>query len=167
MTPGRKSGWWFWPLLIVVFFAVQGWKDRTLIEGQAPPLTSRSLDGAAFAWDDPDRAGRPALLYFWASWCPICRAMQGNVEAIARDYPVISVALQSGTDQELRDYIRKHAFTLPVHSDPDGAIAARYGLKGVPALFIVDAHGTIRHAVSGYATEWGLRLRLWQAGLPS
>jgi thiol-disulfide isomerase/thioredoxin len=156
-----KTGWLFWPALLVIFLAAQSWKDRGLIQGRPPPLGTRALDGARFDWDDV--AGRPAVLYFWATWCPICGATRGNVEALAADYPVISVALQSGTDPVLRDYVRREGFTLPVFPDPEGTIAARFGLRGVPAIFIVDAGGTVRYAMTGYTSELGLRVRLWLA----
>lgn len=163
MKRRRQSGWWFWAALLAILLIVPAWQGRTLIEGRPPPLDTLSIDGAPFAWDA--LAGRPAVLYFWATWCPVCTAMRGNIEAVAADYPVVTVALQSGSDQELREYLHTKRFRLPVHPDPDGAIAARYGLKGVPAIFIVDARGAIRHAVTGYTTELGLRVRLWLAGL--
>lgn len=153
------SGWWFWPVLLAVLLVAPGWLDRGLVRGDPPPLATRSLDGAAFAWADV--AGRPSVLYFWATWCPICRATRGNVEALADDYPVITVALQSGTEQGLRAFVEREHFALPVYPDPDGAIAARYGLRGVPAIFVIDSRGTIRYAMTGYASELGLRARLW------
>jgi peroxiredoxin len=156
-----KSGWWFWLGLIAVFLVAQSWMDRALVRDQPPPLETRSLDGAAFAWGDV--AGHPSVLYFWATWCPICGATRSNLEAVARDHPVISVALQSGSERELRDYVRDERFTLPVYPDPDGALAARYGLRGVPAIFIVDAQGSIRYSMTGYTSELGLRARLWLA----
>ena len=52
---------------------------------------------------------------------------------------------------------------MPVLMDEDGEIARGWGVNGVPASFIVDTDGNIRHAGMGYATEMGLRLRLWLA----
>jgi hypothetical protein len=59
--------------------------------------------------------------------------------------------------------MRREGFTLPVFPDPEGTIAARFGLRGVPAIFIVDAGGTVRYAMTGYTSELGLRVRLWLA----
>jgi hypothetical protein len=36
-------------------------------------------------------------------------------------------------------------------------------VRGVPAHFVVDGQGKVRFAVVGYATEWGLRARLFWA----
>jgi len=52
-----------------------------------------------------------------------------------------------------------------VLNDPDGVIATRWGVRAVPASFIVDGAGQIRFVEIGYTTGIGLRLRLWLAGL--
>jgi hypothetical protein len=44
-------------------------------------------------------------------------------------------------------------------------IAAQWGVRAVPASFIVDGAGQIRFLEIGYTTGAGLRLRLWLAGL--
>jgi thiol-disulfide isomerase/thioredoxin len=151
----------FWAALAGFFLIAQSWKDRDLVAGVPPPLPARSLDGAAFDWVDVK--GRSTVLYFWATWCPICRATHGTVESIAEDYPVMTVALQSGVDRELRDYVARNHLTVPVFPDPDGRVAASYGLRGVPAFFVVDRRGLVRYAMTGYTTELGLRARLWLA----
>ena len=102
-------------------------------------------------------------MHFWASWCPICRAEQGSIEALARDYPAVTVAMQSGSDEEVARYMQKEALGLPVLNDPEGMLAAQWGVRGVPASFIVDGAGQIRFVEVGYTTEIGLRLRLWLA----
>ncbi len=58
---------------------------------------------------------------------------------------------------------RAESVSFPVLNDPDGAIAAHWGVRGVPASFIVDGAGQIRFVEVGYTTEIGLRLRLWLA----
>ena len=48
--------------------------------------------------------------------------------------------------------------------DEDGAISKRYGLRGVPAVFVLDGSGKIRFSSVGYTSELGIRIRLWLAG---
>jgi len=47
--------------------------------------------------------------------------------------------------------------------DPDGEIARRWGVAGVPASFVIDPEGRIASSTVGLSTEPGLRLRLWAA----
>lgn len=154
-----KSNLWFWLVLLAIVFGLPAVFDRSLVHGAPPPMEAYDLDGIPFAWSD--MAGQPVVLYFWATWCPICRAMQGSIGSVAKDHAVITVALQSGNDAELRSYLRKEGLPLRVISDPEGSLVERYGLRGVPALFFVNRQGRIRFVATGYTSEIGIRLRIW------
>jgi len=103
------------------------------------------------------------LVYFWASWCPVCRLEQGSVSALLRDHPVVTVAMQSGSAAEVSGYLREHGLDWPVINDPDGALAARWGVRATPTFFVVDRERAIRFREVGYTSGPGLRLRLWLA----
>ncbi len=150
-------------MLLVLILGIRAWQQSGTASGPAPALAGELLDGkpvalAAFA-------GKPVLVHFWATWCPICRAEQGSIDALARDVPVITVAMQSGSRAEVIQFLRKETLSFPVLNDPDGVLAAQWGVRAVPASFIVDGAGQIRFLEIGYTTGVGLRLRLWLAGL--
>ncbi len=149
-------------LILAIVGTVQWWKARPLATGAAPPLVGVTLDGQAF--DLAALAGRPVLVHFWASWCPVCGLMDGAVAAIAEDHTVVTVAMQSGDPHELRRYMAETGHAFPVIADPTGRIAHRWGVVGVPTTFVVDPSGQISDAVVGIATQPGLRWRLWRAG---
>jgi thiol-disulfide isomerase/thioredoxin len=150
-------------VVLLLILGIRAWQQSGTASGPAPVLAGELLDGkpvvlAAFA-------GQPVLVHFWATWCPICRAEQDSIDALARDLPVISVAMQSGSREEVVQFLRNEALSFPVLNDPDGSIAAQWGVRAVPASFIVDGAGQIRFLEIGYTTGVGLRLRLWLAGL--
>ncbi len=158
----NTAGRWhlgFWLLSLVLLFGLPVILDRGLVRDTPPPLGADDLDGRPVEWRE--MAGRPMLIYFWATWCPVCGAMQHSLKSVAEDHQVVSIALQSGTDAELRSYVQREGFTPRVVSDSAGLIAERYGLRGVPALFFVDRQGRIRFTATGYTTEIGIRIRLW------
>jgi thiol-disulfide isomerase/thioredoxin len=107
----------------------------------------------------------PALLYFWAEWCGVCRTMQNNVDAVLQDYPGMTVAVRSDDRQKLTNYLAKNQLNWPTINDVDGAIGQRYGIRGVPALFFINQQGSIVFTSIGYTSEWGLRIRLWLASM--
>lgn len=149
-------------VLVVVVLGIRTYMQRELVSGAAPPITGTLLDGSQFAAQQLQ--GKPALIYFWATWCPICRAEIGAINAVAADYPVLSVAMQSGADAEVAAYVAEEQVRFPVLNDPAGVWARRYGVQGVPASFIVNGDGEIEFVEVGYTTGWGLRWRLWWAG---
>ena len=160
----RLFRWLVQLLLIVAIVAgIQHWRTRDAATGPAPAVKAFTIDGKPF---ELSAAQRPVLVHFWATWCPVCRVEQGAINALAREHSVITVALSSGTDAEIADYLDNHGLRFEVINDHEGAIAAQWGVVGVPTSFIVDAAGTIRFVTSGYTTGPGLRARMWLARKP-
>jgi len=151
-------------LVVAVVAGIRLWQQRDMASGAAPALQGVTLAGRHYSL--PARPGQAVLVHFWATWCPVCRAEQGNIAAIARDdASVVTVAMQSGAPQEVVRYLQEQQLDFPVVNDADGRIAAAWGVHAVPASFIVAPDGRIRFVEVGYTTEMGLRLRLWLAGL--
>ena len=150
-------------MVLALILGIRAWQQSGIASGSAPALAGVLLDGKPVALTA--FAGRPVLVHFWATWCPICSAEQGSIDALARETPVITVAMQSGEHDAVVQHMRKEALSFPVLNDPDGLIAAQWGVRAVPASFVVDGAGQIRYVEVGYTTGVGLRLRLWLAGL--
>ena len=150
-------------LLLALLLAVEAFLTRDAARGLAPPLTATLSDGRSFTLHQFH--GAPALVYFWGSWCPVCRAQQGTIDHLAQDVPLLTVAMQSGTAAEVQHYLTQHGLRWATVADEYGDLARQWGVSGVPALFVLDGTGEIRFVTRGYTTGWGLRLRLWWAGL--
>lgn len=157
-----------WPKLLlelVVFLllvlVLEAFLTRDAVSGKAPVFTAQTVQGRAF--DLAALKGQPAMVHFWATWCPICGLEQGTVDGIAADYPFISVAMQSGGPGEVLAYLKEQEVDYPVINDPDGVLARRYGVSGVPASFILNADGEVVFVTRGYTSGFGLRFRLWLA----
>ncbi|MEW6165700.1 MAG: protein disulfide oxidoreductase [Pseudomonadota bacterium] len=163
--PARWRRWLIEALiLIAIVGAVTVWQNHGLPEGAAPQLVGLRTDGATEDLGKKVSAGGTAtLVVFWATWCPFCRAEEDNIVAVAADWPVVSVALQSGDPHAVAQYLKERGVDLPAVVDDDGFIAAAWRVRGTPTHFILDPAGRIRFRVVGYATEWGLRFRLWWA----
>lgn len=144
---------------IGLYLGLRTWLHRDVIHGEAPVFDARRLQGGTFSL--LDYRGKPLLLHFWASWCVVCRAEQSSIVAIAEDWPVLTVAMQSGDAVEVRRYLEEHGLAFPVVVDEEGRLARLYGVSGVPISFVIDAEGRIRFTEVGYTTELGLRSRLW------
>jgi thiol-disulfide isomerase/thioredoxin len=148
-------------LILALFVLLHQWRTRPLASGPAPPLAGDLIAGGQF--DLAEARGAPLLVHFWATWCPVCRLGDQDIDAIARDFPVITVALQSGGPSDIAAYLKGEGLGFPVIADTYGELASAWGVQGVPASFVVDGKGRIRFSTVGYSTETGLRGRLWLA----
>lgn len=164
--PLRRRSWLRWGayllFLLVVYLSARAWQTRDLASGTAPEIQGVTLDGRQVALSD--YRGGPVLLHFWATWCRICALEERSIDALADDYPVLTVALQSGDAAAVRSYLGERGLDFPVLVDPDGRLAGRYGVRGVPTTLVIGPEGRIRSREVGYTTGLGLRLRLWLAG---
>lgn len=146
-------------IVVLVFVAIAWYQSKDLPTGTVQPLAGGDINGQPLSLND--YKGQPVLLHFWATWCPICSLEEGSIQSISEDYPVLSVATNSGESDEIRHYMTENGLTYPVIMDASGDIATKWGIQGVPSSFIIDGNGQIRHASVGYSTEIGLRVRLW------
>jgi peroxiredoxin len=149
-------------LILLVYLGVQAWQGRHAPRGQAPLIHGQLLDGRSV--NLADYRGKPVLLHFWASWCSICRFEQDSIESIAKDYPVLTVASQSGDQDAVSAYVAEQGLSMPVLVDENGELGRLYGVRGFPSSYVIDAQGQIFDVEVGYSSEWGLRARLLLAG---
>jgi thiol-disulfide isomerase/thioredoxin len=151
-------------IIVMLVTGIRWWQQRDMASGMAPALRGETLAGQPY--ELPAHPGKPVLVQFWATWCPICRAEQSSISAIAKDHAnVITVAMQSGGTEEVSRHMREQGLDFPVLNDPDGRLSGAWGVHAVPASFIISPDGRIRFVEVGYTTGIGLRLRLWLAGI--
>lgn len=114
-------------------------------------FTSETLDGGTF--DGEQLAGEPAVLWFWAPWCPTCRAQAGGVSALAQKYDgEVAVVGVGGLDaaQDIRGFAdRVEGVTHLV--DPEGAVWKHFGVRAQSSYVVIDGEGRI--VADGYMDD--------------
>ncbi len=151
-----------WALVIALLLGVRAFTHRGIAEGAAPSLVGRDLDGKGVTL--ADFRGKPVLVHFWATWCGVCEAESGTLDALARDHAMVTVATDSGQAAEIRAGMQKRGLGFPVVVDADGAIARAWGVHAFPTSFFVGPDQAIRFAETGFTSGPGFRARLWLAG---
>ncbi|OGS96745.1 MAG: alkyl hydroperoxide reductase, partial [Gallionellales bacterium RBG_16_56_9] len=135
-------------LLIILVAGIRAWQQRDMVSGAAPALQGNTLAGQPYIL--PAHPEKPLLVHFWATWCPICRAEQDSIAAIAHDQAnVITVAMQSGRPEEVFRHMQEQGIVFPVVNDQDGMLSRAWGVHAVPASFIVAPDGRIRFVEVG------------------
>ena len=154
-------------LAVALVWGVNTWRTQDVPQ-EAPAFAGELAGGGStsLAAFRAQHAGKPVALHFWADWCPVCRTEEHSISRLLRDAdtPVMTIAMQSGDAAAVQRVLAERGLAWPALVDESGAIAARYGLPGVPAFVVIDADGRVRSAQLGYTSEIGMRLRLWLAG---
>ncbi|MFI4912617.1 MAG: redoxin domain-containing protein [Sedimentisphaeraceae bacterium JB056] len=90
-------------------------------------------------------AGQPYLVEFWATWCSPCIANMPRMEDIYEEYSpkgLRMIGLSVDRDiSSLEKFVEKHEISYPIAADSD--TQNRYGVRGIPAAFLVDAAGYV------------------------
>lgn len=148
-------------VVLAIFFAVRFWNGHRVASGEIPELDLTTLSG------EPITLGaRPNgyVVHFFATWCGVCRAEEGNVAALAEGHEVIAIASQSGGPGDVQAYVDEAGLgAAHVALDPSGAIAERFGVSAFPTTLYVASDGTIVTSEVGYTSTLGMRLRAWWA----
>jgi thiol-disulfide isomerase/thioredoxin len=107
---------------------------------------------------------KPVLLYFWASWCPVCKAVSPAVAALRDEYPVVTVALSSGSREQVLSSARESGLGSRIVNDEGGDIARAWDVRGTPTVAVLY-QGRVTSMTSGITTPPGISMRLWLAGM--
>jgi len=149
-------------IIVAIVFAIRMWQQKDMITGVAPSFQSVLIDGKTVNLEDYN--GKPLLIHFWADWCPFCKLEEGSITNINKDWPVLTVAYQSGDKANVIKHMKEREIdSWPTIVDDDSRLAELFGVKGVPASYIIDGNGNIRFTEVGLTSGWGLRARLWWA----
>lgn len=157
--PVRLRRWVINLLLLLAVVIALDWYRAPDAQAVAETVLVTTEGHSIRLHDDP----RPTVLYVWAEWCGYCRHTSPSIERLQRSgQRVLTVAMQSGDDAQVHDYLRKQGWSFPVVNDPDGSISQALGVRVTPTIAIVS-DGRMRLATSGWTSYWGLRARLWLA----
>jgi thiol-disulfide isomerase/thioredoxin len=160
-----------------VMLAVQLWQTRQVAGGALPaaalhtPLPVLGTDGALrqsslraeITTLQRAHPGENIGLYVWADWCPICKTIQGTVNGLTQDHPVITIAMQSGPPDKVARYMVSRGLAWRTVIDPRSVVPGALGFGAVPAFAVITPQGELRWPTVGLTSGWGLRLRLWLA----
>ena len=149
-----------WLLLagLVISSLLDYWRGPTLPAGaMSAPFTLQ--DGSTTSLAALSQ-GKPLLVYYWASWCGVCRFTTPTVEQLWQDGgQVLTVALRSGDNAQLRQGMARKGLSFPTHNDEQGSLAAQWKI-GVTPTFLIVKDGELVSSTTGWSSRWGLQLRL-------
>jgi thiol-disulfide isomerase/thioredoxin len=98
------------------------------------------------------------LLFFWATWCSICKVALPELTELAERDGVRIVAITDEDAAQLDPFFASHGDPFPgiIASDPDRRSFLAYGVAGTPSFVLVGTDGRIRGRQTGYSRKKGL-----------
>lgn len=144
----KNSGFSFYFFrYLISFFLCFGISHHALaVEDSKPVLDTPMLE---------DYAGRAVLLDFWASWCGPCRQSFSWMNEIKDKYPnltIVAVNLDEDTDLA-KQFLSANPVNFDVIYDPDGRLAERFDIQGMPSSYLIDPSGYIVSQHVGFFSD--------------
>ncbi|MBD3347292.1 MAG: redoxin domain-containing protein [Chitinivibrionales bacterium] len=161
-----------WIFILPLVASISFGEDTKLLEAgtQAPSFSLPSLGGkreVLSVWcgrmSKPYINNKPhiVILSFWATWCKPCRKEIPELMKFAKNHAGESVKIfLINIDKEgaanAGPFVKEQKYTLPVLLDPYKRTSERYGVKSLPALFVIGPEGKIRYSSTGYDDDQSL-----------
>ncbi len=142
-------------LAFALFFGIQAWQARGTPD-QAPAALMEWISAQAI-----DQSHTMVGVYVWAEWCSICKLQEGTIDALQAQRPVVTIAMQSGTSDRVKQTLSQRGLQWLTLADPDAELSRALGASVVPYFLVIDRQGRVLSSTSGYTTPWGLRARIW------
>ncbi|WP_078282439.1 TlpA family protein disulfide reductase [Mycobacteroides franklinii] len=115
-------------------------------------FSAQTIDGTDFAGSS--LAGKKAVLWFWAPWCPTCQKEAPDLQKAATAHPDVTFVGVAAQDQvpAMRDFVNKYGLTFTQLADTDAQVWALYDVTHQPAFAFLGSEGkaeVIKSPLSG------------------
>ena len=144
-------------LVLLILTNMISYIRKPALETDSLPKTAVTLlDGSSFE----KKEGKPIVIHFWATWCRVCKMEAQNIETLSKKYEVLTIAVNSGSNDEVKAYMKERELTFKVYNDVDGSWTKQFNVEAFPTTFIYDSSGELEFTEVGYTTTAGLLARL-------
>lgn len=130
---------------------------QTTVAPEAPEFSLKADNGQRYSLES--LKGKVVLLFFWASWCPVCRGSVPSVVDLSKkfagtSFTIIGISVDSNKG-DWRRYYREHQMDWPQYLDRDHRMSQIFKVRGIPTFFLLNHNGGIVFQQSG----WGDPMR--------
>ena len=145
-------------LIFVIANVMSYFRAPKLNSEYLPSITSGLIDKSIFS--TKKSKGKPLMVHIWATWCPVCKVEASNIQSVSEDFEVITIAVKSGRDTEIRAYLIEHDLNFKVINDNMSYHANTFKVAVYPTTFIYDKNGMLRFTEVGYTSTFMLKMKM-------
>ncbi|MDR3640468.1 MAG: TlpA disulfide reductase family protein [Humidesulfovibrio sp.] len=114
--------------------------------------TLETLDMSAVEKHFAANKGKTTFVVFWATWCPACKTELPVLEQLRAKYPadkldIMAVSVDD-TAEAMSTFLKSRPTTLDVYLSKSD-VSSEFGIKSIPALYILDKEGKVAFNSSG------------------
>ncbi len=134
----------YWIISFLIILSFIGKANSQLLE---PPNSEDPLNLSQYS-------GKTVYIDFWASWCIPCRKSFPWLNKIRTTYSneelvIIGVNLDKER-AKAEAFLKEYPAKFDIFYDPKGILAEKYQLQGMPSSILINPHGQIVSAHSGF-----------------
>lgn len=123
-----------------------------VVGASAPVYDASALDSSALHLGGS--GSDVVLLNVWATWCTSCREEFAELEQMRMKYSprglrVVAVSVDQGSDLKVRRFVSQQGSRFPVSHDREARISALYGVRGLPATYLIGRDGRVKWTLTG------------------
>jgi thiol-disulfide isomerase/thioredoxin len=112
--------------------------------------------------------GKPVVLEFWATWCPLCKKMEPTIEDARQRYgdrvTFVSVGVTANqTADRQREYADKQHLSGKFVFDADGAAVRAFSVPHTSYIVVIDK--SRRVVYTGVGTDQDIEAAIKKAGI--
>lgn len=123
------------------------------VSGTAPPFSLKDTNGNIFS--STQLAGKPAVINFFATWCPPCMAeIPGFVEVYnkhrSKGLELVGISLDTDTRENLPAFLMSNKIQYRILFGDLATARAYGGVSALPTTIFVGKDGLIKNIHVGY-----------------
>ena len=127
-------------------------EDSLLVGKKAPDFTLERVSGQSASLGEVIK-GKKTILFFFATWCPHCRAQLKEISARKAEFDkagilVVLVDIGEPKDKVL-EFLKAHGLDNDAFLDIESLVSEAYQVLGVPTLVFIGIDGKVRFVEYG------------------
>lgn len=137
-------------------------EDDLAVGGSVPAVTVTDIAGHSVRL--APTLGKPMLIEFWATWCPVCEKLEPRMRAVYAKYGSrVQFAAVAVNVNETRSRVARHvterSLAYPVYYDDSGTATRAFDVPATSYVVVVDRKGKVAYTGTGEAQDLDAVLR--------